>query len=203
MKIIVLSYSLNSMQYVIMTVGKTHSGKTTFGGELKKKLKHCCLIDSDVIAEFLKDNYGDLYATEYNRKNNELAQGFYLKKAVFQGVFTHAVQSTLPVVLTNANSTKAIRKEASGVAHKARRKTIMVYFNWPLEILLDRIHTTSRSKKCLTKSANFKDLLLNRQSACFEAPSPKEADIFLEITDDKSWKDAQKTILALLKEVAS
>jgi len=67
-----------------------------------------------------------------------------------------------------------------------------------MEILLDRIHTTSRSKKCLTKSANFRDLLINRQSTCFEAPSPKEADIFLEITDDKSWKEAQKQIFSLI-----
>lgn len=188
------------MQYVIMTTGKTHSGKTTFWLELKKKLKHCCLIDSDVIAEFLKDNYGDLYATEYNRKNNELAQWFYLKKAVFQWVYTHAVQSTLPVILTNANSTRAIRKEASNVAHKAGRKTILVYFNWSQEILLVRIEATTRSKKCLTKSANFRDLLLNRQSTCFESPSKKEADIFLEITNDKSWKEAQKTILHLLSK---
>ena len=76
----------------------------------------------------------------------------------------------------------------------------MVYFNWPQDILLYRIDATSRSKKCLTKSADFRDLLLNRQSVCFEVPSKKEADIFLEITDDTSWKEAQNKIITLIKK---
>jgi len=53
------------MQYVVVTVGKTHSGKTTFGLELKKNLKHCTLIDGDVVAGFLRDNYPDMYDDDY------------------------------------------------------------------------------------------------------------------------------------------
>jgi hypothetical protein len=67
------------MQYVVMTVGKTHSGKTTWGGQIRKTIKHCCLIDGDIIAEFLKTNYLDLYNTDYVKENNELTQGFRLK----------------------------------------------------------------------------------------------------------------------------
>ena len=183
-----------------MTVGKTHSGKTTFGWELKKKIKHCCLIDSDRIAEFLKDNYLDLYASEYNKQTNELSQWFYLKKAVFQSVYTHWVQSELPVILTNANSTQAIRKEACSIAHQAGRKVIMIYFNRPEETLLQRIDGTQRSKKCLTKSVDFKDLLLKRQRNCFEAANKKESDIFFEITSDSTWKTTQKAIIQLIND---
>jgi len=48
-----------------MTVGKTHSGKTTFGKRLAKKIKDNILIDTDVIAEFLRDNYGGLYSADF------------------------------------------------------------------------------------------------------------------------------------------
>jgi thymidylate kinase len=106
----------------------------------------------------------------------------------------------LPVILTNANSTKAIRKEACSIAHKAGRKVIMIYFNRPEETLLQRIDSTQRSKKCLTKSANFRELLLKRQASCFEVASKKESDIFFEITSDASWKKTQKAIVQLIKD---
>ncbi|MFA6255888.1 MAG: AAA family ATPase [Candidatus Absconditabacterales bacterium] len=188
------------MQYVVMTVGKTHSGKTTWGGQIRKTIKHCCLIDGDIIAEFLKTNYLDLYNTDYVKENNELTQGFRLKGVVFQGVYKHALQTTLPIILTNANSTKAIRKHAGIRAHKAGRKIIMIYFNRPQEVLLQRIQISNRSKKCLTKSKDFTDLLLNRQSKIFESPSTKEADIFFEITDDSSRKEVQKKVIYLLSK---
>jgi hypothetical protein len=76
----------------------------------------------------------------------------------------------------------------------------MVYFNRSEEILLDRISKSTRCKKCLRTSKTFEELLLKRQRNCFETPDKKEADIFLEITDDKTWKEAQKTILQLLNK---
>jgi len=38
------------MLYLIMTVGKTHLGKTSFGKKLAKKIKNNILIDTDKIA---------------------------------------------------------------------------------------------------------------------------------------------------------
>jgi shikimate kinase len=76
----------------------------------------------------------------------------------------------------------------------------MIYFNRPQEVLLQRIQISNRSKKCLTKSKDFTDLLLNRQSKIFESPSTKEADIFFEITDDSSRKEVQKKVIYLLSK---
>ena len=58
------------MQFVIMTVGKTHSGKTTFGMELAKKIKRSCVLDADILSEFLKTTYPVLYQSD-REKNSE------------------------------------------------------------------------------------------------------------------------------------
>ncbi len=44
-----------------------------------KRLKHACLLDSDEIAEFLKDKYPDLYDKDFVKNSNELVYGYYLK----------------------------------------------------------------------------------------------------------------------------
>ena len=44
-----------------MTTGKTHSGKTTFGLELMKKIKKCCVLDFDILGNFFKTTYPWLY----------------------------------------------------------------------------------------------------------------------------------------------
>jgi len=188
------------MEFVVMTVGKTHSGKTTFGKELATKLKKACVLDSDVLAEFLKTTYPSLYNVDYNRDNNEFTQWYYLKLSLMIEIFKRALKTDVTVISTAANSNKGIRKRARILSHKEWRKIIMVYFNRPEKILLDRIANSGRSKLCLTHSKDFKDLLLNRQSKIFEIPNPKEADIFFEINDDKSWKAVQSKILKLLKE---
>ncbi|MFZ2150981.1 MAG: AAA family ATPase [Candidatus Absconditicoccaceae bacterium] len=188
------------MESVVMTVGKTHSGKTTFGKELAINLKKTCVLDSDVLAEFLKTTYPSLYNVDYNRDSNELTQGYYLKLSLMIDIFKRALKTDVTIISTAANSNKGIRRRARILTHRAGRKLIMVYFNRPEKVLLNRIASSSRSKLCLTHSKDFKDLLLNRQSKVFEIPDSKEADVFFEINDDKSWKDVQLKILKLTQE---
>lgn len=115
-------------------------------------------------------------------------------------IFKRALKTDATVISTAANSNKKIRNRGRSLAHKAGRKLIIIYFNRPEHILLERIKKSTRSKICLTHSKNFKDLLLNKQKKVFEHPSPKEADIFFEINDDQSRKKVQKEIIALLKK---
>lgn len=42
---------------VIMTVGKTHSGKTTFARDLELALNNAFVMDQDITAEFLHTYY--------------------------------------------------------------------------------------------------------------------------------------------------
>lgn len=186
------------MQFVIMTVGKTHSGKTTFGKKIAKKLKRSCVLDSDEIAEFLKDKYSELYNKDFSDNSNELAPGYYLKKIVYFDIYKQALKTKVPIISTSANSTKKIRLEVKRIAKKYGRKFIIIYFNLPEVLLLNRIKESKRSKKCLYHSKNFVDLLINKQSQRFECPVKSEADYFFEITDDISGKKVFQEVLKII-----
>ncbi|MGQ0441154.1 hypothetical protein ACT4UT_33930 [Bacillus sp. B-TM1] len=47
----------NMKRLVIITVGKTHSGKTTFAKALEKELPHSFVMDQDNQAEFINTNF--------------------------------------------------------------------------------------------------------------------------------------------------
>lgn len=187
------------MQFFIMTVGKTHSGKTTFGRQIGKRLKHACLLDSDVIAEFLSDNFPELYNKDFVKGSNELSSGYHLKIAVLLDIYRQALQTDLPIISTSANSSKSQRAKNIRLARKTGRKVVIVYFNLPESLLLERIKATQRSEKCLYYSESFVDLLVNKQRQRFEAPTQKEADYFFEITDEPSSKKAYQSILKLIR----
>jgi len=44
-------------RFVIITVGKTHSGKTTFARELEDQLNHSVVIDQDNHAEAIQTDH--------------------------------------------------------------------------------------------------------------------------------------------------
>lgn len=62
-----------------MTVRKNHSGKITFGKKISKRLEYARLLDSDEIAEFLRDKYPYLYNKDFAKDSNELVSGYDLK----------------------------------------------------------------------------------------------------------------------------
>ena len=187
------------MQYVIMTVGKTHSGKTTFGKELTEKLGKYCLLDFDILVEFFKTTYSWLYNAELFKTPKDANDAHYLSLKVRTTIFKQALKTNLPIIFTNANTLKKLRKKFCTLAHKERKKIIMIYFNRPEKVLLERIKKSKRSKICLTRSTDFQDLLINRQSKIFEKPSEKEADMFIEINNTEDWNTAQKTITRMIE----
>ncbi len=188
------------MSYLIMTVGKTHSGKTTFGKKLAQKIKNNVLIDTDQISEFLKDNYGNLYSTDFLKDSTKLSPGYFLKKEVAHTIFKSAFKTELLIISTSANSTKKLRKSLVTLARKNNRKVIIVYFNLSEKVLLDRIDKSEKSKKCLYYSKDFKDLLLNKQSIRFEGASKDEADYFLEINKGSDYKKVFEKVLNIIKQ---
>lgn len=182
-----------------MTVGKTHSGKKTFGKKLAQKIKNNILIDTDQIAEFLKDNYSSLYSPDFLKTSNQLSPGYFLKKELANTIFKGAFKTNLLIISTSANSTKKLRKSLSDLARRNGRKTIMIYFNLSENTLLDRVDKSKRSKKCLYHSVDFKDLLLNKQSVRFEGASEKEADYFFEIKKVADTNKIFEKVLKLIK----
>lgn len=188
------------MSFVIMTVGKTHAGKTTFGKKIANKINNFCLLDSDEIAEFLKDKYPLLYNQDHSLNSNELVPGYYLKRAILLEVYKQALKTNLTIISTSANSTKKIRTKIKGMLKKEGRKLIIIYFNVSEEVLMKRIGASNRSRKCLYYSKDFVDLLVNKQGHRFEAPDKREADYFFEIKDDVSSKKVFNEVLNLIKK---
>lgn len=180
------------MQFVIMTVGKTHSGKTTFGKKIANKIKHSCLLDSDEVADFLSSKFPDLYDKDFTKDSNELSSGYYLKLMVLLDIYKQALKTNLPIISTSANADKNRRAKIRNLAKKSGRKVIIVYFNLLDKLLLTRIKASKRSTK------NFTDLLINKQSPRFEIPSKKEADYFFEITDEVSGEKVFKEVIKIV-----
>jgi predicted kinase len=180
-----------------MTIGKTHSGKTTFGRELAQRIEPCCLLDFDEVAEFLKDKYPNLYSHDYQEGTYELTSGYHLKIAVMLEVYKFALKTDLPIVFTSANATKQIRQEISRLAKESGRTTILVYFNFSDKILLKRIKSGQRFGDDKNKINIFVNFLTNIQNRRFEIPNQAEADYYFEVNEDIISQQVIERILAL------
>lgn len=187
------------MKFVIMTVGKTHSGKTTFWFELANKLKNSVVLDGDILAEFLEKTYPWLYSWDFKKNSTQVSEWFFLKLNIFVEIFKHAQKTPLNLISTASNSSKKIRTKCRRLTHSWGRKLILVYFNLDEKILLDRIKISGRWKWKTSHIKEFTDLLLNKQKTLFETPTPKEADYFFEINDQKSYKEVMNQIIILIK----
>ena len=63
------------MNYVLLTIGKTHTGKSTFAKELVEDIPNGVILETDSIALFLKDTFPKLHAFDlddikYNKIHN-------------------------------------------------------------------------------------------------------------------------------------
>ena len=182
-----------------MTVGKTHSGKTTFGKKLAQKIKNNILIDNDQIAEFLKENYENLYSPDFLKDSIKWSSGAYLKQSLVKTIFRFALKTNLFIISTGANSTKRLRKSLVTLARKNNRKVIIISFNLSEKVLLSRINKSKRSKKCLCHSKDFRDLLLNKQSIKFESANKSESDYYFEINKVANVNEVLDKVLKIVK----
>ena len=185
------------MSFVLMTVGKTHSGKTTFGRELAKRLGPCCLLDSDEVADFLKAKYPDLYQADYKEGSQQPTGGYYLKLKIVAEIYKMALSTDLPIIFTTSNAKQQIRQEISRLAKEAGRSTILVHFNLADDVLLARIHNSQRLGGNQDDIKSFDYFLNNIQSRRFEIPTAAEADHYFEINETVSGQQVIEKILTL------
>jgi len=182
-----------------MTVGKTHSGKTTFGRELAKRLGPCCLLDSDKVADFLKGEYPDLYKSDRDEDSGQPTRGYYLKLAVVAEVYKAALQTSLPIIFTTSNAKRRVRQEIIRLAKDNNRSTIIVHFNIADDILVERINNSQRLKGNQAEIQSFNHFLANIQTHNFDVPTAAEADYYFEIIDNDSLCAVMEQALILLR----
>lgn len=174
------------MKFLIFTVGKTHSGKTTFARRLQKLLPNTIHIDQDDIALFLKEKYPKL---------RDLPHSGELKFKINKLLCITALQENFNVVLSSGSINKATRKVITGIAKKESTKSVLVSFAISDDLLLKRISKSEKTTKVLNESKGFVELLTKKQAKLFESPNSREADYFFEI---KKVKDADLVIKKLL-----
>lgn len=172
---------------LIMTVGKTHSGKTTFARKINDILPNSVVLESDVISVFLRENFPLIHFSSVNR---EFGRKFdfekpQLKYAILKTILTFSLENGFRIILSNSNSIKKARAQVIKLIRSYGTKVIMVYFNIPEEVLLKRIKKAGRSTAVLNSSKNFRELLTKKQRVIFEAPNKDEADYFFEIKREK------------------
>lgn len=141
---------------VIMTVGKTHSGKTTFAKTLEIELFNSVVIDQDNHAEFLHTHYQALLPKQGSNT---------LKYAITQAIVEHAVNETnCHLILCNSNRNRRGRLRLIDYFQGKGFTCILVNFEIPDYILKERIAEGQRSTNILRVASNFDEVLFRQQA---------------------------------------
>jgi predicted kinase len=167
---------------VIMTVGKTHSGKTTFAKALEKELHNSVVIDQDNHAEFLHSYYQKLLPKQGPN---------VIKYAITQTIVDYAVNETsCHIIRCNSHRSQKSRLEQLAFYHKKGFTSILVNFEIPTHILEKRIAKSNRSKNVLRVASTFKEVLTRQENETNKGdilpPVEGEADhlFVIENSDD-------------------
>jgi predicted kinase len=163
---------------VVVTVGKTHSGKTTFANSLDAQLHNSIVIDQDNHAAFINANYTSLRPKEGPNT---------LKYAVTQTIVDYAVNQTdFNLILCNSNLARKSRTDLLDYFRGKGFMSILVYFDIPDDVLQARVAESRRSKEIFRSASTFAEVLARQQSAAHRselaAPEADEADHFLVIS---------------------
>jgi tRNA uridine 5-carbamoylmethylation protein Kti12 len=157
---------------VIITVGKTHSGKTTFANALEKQLNNSFVMDQDNHAEFINTYY----------KNIQPKQGpNTLKHSLSKLIVNYAKENTdFHFIICNSNRSRKGRlyllEELFTTDEFVR---ILVHFDIPDDILQERVIQSQRSTNIFRGAySNFEEVLVRQQVESFkeDVVDPIEGD---------------------------
>ncbi|MDB5260476.1 MAG: hypothetical protein JWN37_707 [Candidatus Nomurabacteria bacterium] len=184
------------MNYVLLTIGKTHTGKSTFAKELSTEVPNVVIIETDPIALFLKASFSTLHALDVDHKGSFSSPA--LKFLVFRTILDFALNQKTNIIMSNSNMYENGRRDVLKVIKNHDAKTIGLYFNYEEKIIMDRVKISNRDIDVLSVSKNFEELIIN-QRARFQSPNKDEFDYFFEVTHPEELLDVKKRIIEILK----
>ncbi len=177
---------------VIMTVGKTHSGKTTFAKELESILQRAIVIDQDNHAEFINKHYIKLRPEEGPNT---------LKYAVTNAIIKYATeQSNFHIILSNCNLYKQERANILRYFYEKGFSSIIVYFELPMEILTERIERAQKSKAIFRSATSFMEVLERQEKSKQDKPTKDEADYLFTIKNSDEIMEVFHKIREISRE---
>lgn len=178
---------------VIITVGKTHSGKTTFAKELEKELPNSFIMDQDNQAEFINTHYEKLQPTEGSST---------LKHGLSKFIVDYAKEHTnLHLIICNSNRSKNGRFYLLNELFPQNEYVrILVHFDIPNDVLYERVSLSKRSTNIFRGNySSFKEVLHRQQVKSLHEdvvdPIENEADYLFVI---RNSKDVNSTILKIV-----
>ncbi|MEG9298279.1 ATP-binding protein [Mangrovibacillus sp. Mu-81] len=184
-------------RFVIMTVGKTHSGKTTFANKLEEKLRNAVVVDQDLQAEFINTYYRKLLAEQGPNT---------IKYAVTKTIVDHAVEQTdCHLIICNSNRGRRGRGELLDYFHGNGFRSIMVTFELPDHVLEERVAASSRSKIIFRSAATFEEVLARQNSESNKgdviAPAEGEADYLFIIRNEADVEGVIQEIVGIARSL--
>lgn len=179
----------------VITVGKTHSGKTTFAKALERQLADAIVVDQDNHAEILKTYYPALVPKEGANT---------IKYALTQTIVNHAVDQTdCHIILCNANRNRLGRLKLLDFYRSKGFTTILVNFDMADEVLKTRIDQAGRDTSILRTVSSFKDVLKRQQAESVDnpgvTPTPDEADYLFHVANEQQAEAA----ISEIREIAA
>ncbi|PFK60358.1 CRISPR-associated protein Cas2 [Bacillus thuringiensis] len=178
---------------VIITVGKTHSGKTTFARALEKELPHSFVMDQDNQAEFINTHYEKLQPA---KGPNTFKHG--LSKFIVDYAKEH---SNLHLIICNSNRSKNGRFYLLNELFPQNEYVrILVHFAIPDDVLYERVGLSKRSTNIFRGNySSFKEVLHRQQVKSLHEdvvdPIENGADYLFVI---RNSKDVNSTILKIV-----
>ena len=179
---------------VIITVGKTHSGKTTFARALEQELDHSLVIDQDNHAEFINTYYESLRPKKGPNT---------LKYAITNFIVEYAKEQTdVHIIICNSNRNQKGRAHLlEEVFDKKEFVRILVHFDIPDDILQARVTQSQRSTKIFRSATTFEAVLVRQQAETVSDPSEYEADHLFTIKDNTEVHSVIKRIIQISKHL--
>ncbi|MBO1910282.1 AAA family ATPase [Sporosarcina sp. 6E9] len=181
-------------RFAIMTVGKTHSGKTTFSKVLEQQLHNSLVVDQDNHAEFINAYYKTLMPKEGPNT---------FKYAISKTVIDYAIDQTdFHLILSNAN--RGLKGRVSLLEYLKSKGfiSIIVNFDIPDHVLLERISASQRSTTIFRTASTFEEVLKRQQAETEKdgviEPREGEANYLFGI---KSSDDVPAVISEIVKAV--
>ncbi|WP_199621267.1 AAA family ATPase [Paenibacillus alkalitolerans] len=182
---------------VIITVGKTHSGKTTFAKALEQHLHSSIVIDQDNHAEFINTYYRTLLPKQGPNT---------IKYAITQTIVDYAVNQTdFHIILCNANRNRKIRLNLLEHFHNKGFISILVNFDIPDHVLEERVDNSQRSTNVFRNASSFKEVLIRQQAESHyvdvTAPVEGEADHLFVINNNDEVQPVVQSIVNIVQGI--
>lgn len=184
---------ISMKRLVIVTVGKTHSGKSFFSKMLEKQLGNSIVIDQDNHAEFVNAHYKSLLP---KRGPNAI------KYAVTQTIINYVVEQTnFHIVLCNSNRYRKARLGMLSQFRKLGFVTVLVHFDIPDDLIKARIANSQRSTNIFRTASNFEEVFNRQQTENNRKdvgdPTEGEADHYFKINRVEETQSVIQNIIEI------